>query len=315
MKNLINTIIFLITYSLTAQIHTEIPLKSHSDFELNKPVKYVKIATYEATEKAWDPVMTQVISFNQANQLIQEYTRILGKFASETAYNYVYNGKNLDSINILATASNFNIKGAVKTDSKGRVLSETAKGFYADYNRIYEYNTDGTVKAITTNHASGSHNWTKFTYEKGQLSLVTQVDGKTLAGSPINYFLYNKGKLFAKWTDVDNDLTLSPTNYRHYLLKKHPTPLATAQEIKKLFNTNEKAYQAKIKLISNDAIFVHQQGDSKNEQGDWTKKMVSTINYGHEQKRYSFREIVYADGSTSGSTEFDYLFFKKMNGL
>jgi hypothetical protein len=315
MKNVIKTIIFLMACSLSAQIHTELPLKSHSDFELSRPVKYVKIATYEATEKAWDPVMTQVISFNNDNQLIQEYTRILGKFASETAYNYIYNGKNLDSINILASASNFNIKGAVKTDANGRVLSETAKGFYADYNRIYQYNTDGTVKAITTNHASGSHNWTKFTYEKGQLSLVTQVDGNTLKGSPINYFLYNKGKLFAQWSDVDNNLTLSPTNYRHYLLKKHPSPLATAQEIKKLFNTNEKAYQARIKNISNEAIFVHQQGDSKNEQGDWTKKMTKTLNFGQEQKRYSFREIVYADGSTSGSTEFDYLFFKKMKDL
>lgn len=315
MKNVIKTIIFLIACNITAQIHTELPLKSYSDFELNKPVKYVKIATYSATEKAWDPVMTQVISFNEANQLIQEYTRILGKFASETAHNYVYNGKNLDSINILASASNFNIKGAVKTDAKGRVISETAKGFYADYTRNYEYNSDETVKAITTNHASGSRSWTKFTYQNGELNLATQVDGKTYEDSPVNYFLYNKGKLFAQWNDLDNDLTLSPTDYRHYQLKKHPAPIATAQELKKLFNTDEKAYQAKIKLISNDAIFVHQQGDSKNEQGDWTKKMVSTINYGQEQKRYSFREIVYADGSTSGSTEFDYLFFKKMDGL
>lgn len=315
MKNLINTIILLISFSITAQIHTELPLKSHVNFKLSKPVKYVKIATYSATEKGWDPVMSQVISFNESNQLIQEYTLILGKFASETAYNYIYNGKILDSINILASAANFNIKSDIKTDEKGHVISEKAKGFYADYTRTYEYNNMGSVKAITTTHASGTHNWTKFSYENGKLNLVTQVDGKTYDGSPINYFLYNNGSLFAKWNDLDNDLTLSPTDYRHYQLKKHLTPLATAQELRKLFNTNEKAYQARIKNISNEAIFVHQQGDSKNEQGDWTKKMTKTLNFGQEQKRFSFREIVYADGSTSGSTEFDYLFFKKMKDL
>lgn len=315
MKNIIYTIILFISFNITAQIHTELPLKSHAKFELSKPVKYVKIATYSATEKGWDPAMSQVISFNEDDQLIQEYMRIFGKFASETAHNYVYNGKMLDSINTLTTSANFNIKSDINTDVKGRIISEKAKGFYADYTRTYEYNNDGTIKAITTNHASGTYNWTNFTYENGALNLVTQVEGKTYEGSPINYFLYNNDKLFATWNDSDNDLTLSPTDYRHYQLKNHSTPLATAQELKKLFITNEKAYQAEIKSISNEAVFVHEQGDSKNEQGDWTKKMTKTLNFGQEQKRYSFREIVYADGTTSGSTDFDYLFFKKMNDL
>ena len=315
MKNLINTIILFISFNITAQIHTELPLKSHANFELSKPVKYIKIATYSATEKGWDPAMSQVISFNEDDQLIQEYMRIYGKFASETAHNYIYNGKILDSINTLATSANFNIKSDISIDEKGRIISEKAKGFYADYTRTYEYNKNNTVKTITTNHASGNNNWTNFTYENGALNLVTQVEGKTHEGSTINYFLYNNGSLFATWNDLDNDLTLSPTDYRHYQLKSHPAPLATAQQLRKLFNTNEKAYQAEIKSISNEAVFVYEQGDSKNEQGDWTKKMTKTLNFGQEQKRFVFREIVYADGTTSGSTDFDYLFFKKMNGL
>lgn len=315
MKNTINIIILLFSFSVSAQIHTELPLKSHADFEVIKPVKYVKIATYEADEKGWNPVMSQVISFNEHDQLIQEYMRIFGKFASETAHNYVYTNKILDSINTLTTAANFNVKSDISTDENGRVISQKAKGFYTDYTRNYEYNKDNTVKAITTNHASGNNNWTKFTYENGALNMVTQVDGKTYGSSPTNYSLYNKASLFATWSDSENDLTLSPTDYRHYELKKHATPLATAQELKKLFNTNEKAYQEKIAVIGKDAIIVHEQADTKNEQGDWTKKMTKTLNFGQQRKRFVFREIVYADGTTSGSTDFDYLFFKSMNSL
>lgn len=315
MKNTINIIILFISFSITAQTHTELPLKSHTNFELSKPVKYVKIATYEADEKGWNPVMSQVISFNEQDQLIQEYMRLFGNFASETVHNYVYAGKLLDSINTLATAANFNVKSDISTDENGRVISQKAKGFYTNYTRTYEYNKDNTVKAITTNHASGNNNWTKFTYENGALNMVTQVEGKTHEGSPTNYSLYNKGSLFATWNDSENDLTLSPTDYRHYEIKKHTTPLATAQELKKIFNTNNEVYQEKMAVIGKDAIIVHEQADSKNEQGDWTKKMTKTLNFGQQQKRFAFREIVYADGTTSGSTDFDYLFFKKMNGL
>lgn len=315
MKKLFQLILLFTTVHMGAQLHTESPLKSYTSFELSKPVKYIKIATYEATEKSWDPVMSQVISFNESNQLLQEYLRILGKFGSETAYNYVYDGKKLDSVNILASAANFNIKGAIETDKNGRIIRETAKGFYADYTRIYDYNKDGTIKAITTNHATGNNNWTQFSYKNGSLDLVTQVDGKVYKDSPVYYFLYNNGLLFATWNDLDNDLTLSPTPYRHYKLKNHHDPLATAMELRVLFNTNKKAYQAQIEGISNEAVIVYQQGTSSNELGDWTKKMTETTSYGFTQKRYLFREIVYADGTSSGSTEFDYLFFKKMNGL
>lgn len=306
--------IWLVTVSAVAQVHTALPLKSHTNFELSKPVKYVKIATYEATEKSWDPVMTQVISFNDADQLVQEYTRILGKFGSETAYNYVYDGKKLDSVNILASAANFNSKGDIVTDKNGRIVSETAKGFYADYTRNYDYNKDGTIKTITTKHATGNNNWTQFSYKNGSLDLVTQVDGRVYKDSPVNYFLYNNGLLFATWNDLDNDLTISPTPYRHYKLKKHHAPLATAMELRTLYNTNKPAYNSQIDGISNEATIVYQQGTSSNELGDWTKKMTETTSYGQTQKRYSFREIVYADGTASGSTEFDILFFKKMNG-
>lgn len=315
MKNIWTLCILLITASAVAQIHSELPLKSHINFDLSKPVKYVKIATYDANDKGWDPVMTQVISFNDADQLVQEYTRILGKFGSETVHNYVYDGKKLDSVNTYASASNFNIKSSFQTDKNGRINTETAKGFYVDYTKSYQYNKDGTVKTITTKHATGNNNWTQFVYKNGKLDMVTQVDGKVYKGSPVNYFIYNNGSLFAKWNDLDNDLTLSPTAYRHYTLKQQETPLATAQELRKLFNTDKKGYELRLDKLVDTENIVYEQTTSSNEQGDWTKKMTNTVNYGQEQKRWSFREIVYVDGSTSGSTDFDGFFYERMKKL
>jgi hypothetical protein len=315
MKNIWTLCMLLITASAVAQIHSESPLKNHKDFELSKPVKYVKIGTYDASDKGWDPVSMQVISFNDTDQLVQEYLRILGKFGSETAYNYVYDGKKLDSVNTLASAANFNIKGDITTDKNGRIISETAKGFYADYTKSYQYNKDGTVKAITTKHATGSNNWAQFTYKNGKLDMVTQVDGKVYKGSPVNYFLYNNGLLFAKWNNLDIDLLLSPTSYRHYKLKKHSTPQATAQELRKLFNTDKKAYDMRLDKLVDTENIVYEQTTSSNEQGDWNKKMTKTLNYGQEQRRWSFREIVYMDGSTSGSTDFDSFFYERMKKL
>jgi hypothetical protein len=305
----------LIATITVAQTHTESPLKSYKDFELSKPVKYVKIASYEVTENSWEPVMTQVISFNESNQLIQEYMRILGSLGSETAYNYVYNGKKLDSVNILASAPNFNIKGKVQTDKSGRILNEKATGYYVDYNRVYTYNKDGTTKTITTSHTSGNHNWTAFFYKKGALDLITQVDGAVYKSSVKNYFLYHNGSLFASWNDLDNIITLMPTAYRHYRLVANPAPLVFTKELRALYDTNKKAFDTKMLELSKDATIVYQQGTSSNEQGDWTKKMTVTVGYGLPSKRFLFREIVYADGTTSGSTDFDSFFYRRMKDL
>ena len=294
---------------------TEYPIKTHANFELSKPVKYVKIATYKADENGWEPVMAEVTSFNENNQLIQEYMRIMGEFASETAHNYVYDGQLLDSLNTIASASNFNVKSSFEPDENGRISTETAKGFYVDYTRKYTYNEDGTVKTITTDHARGTHNWTQFSYMNGEQDLVIQIDGRNFEEDTKNYFLYNKGRLFAKWNDDDNDLYLYPTDNRHFRLENHSQPLAAATELRKLQNTDQIAYDAKILEIAKEGEIVRELAISFNEQHDWTMKMVKTINEGQAEKRFVFREIFYADGTTSGSSDFDRFFYSRMKDL
>ncbi|MFD0990657.1 hypothetical protein ACFQ1R_11155 [Mariniflexile jejuense] len=315
MKNKILFLLIIIVNVINAQIHTQLPHKTFKDYEVSKPIFYTQIVTYDATDKGYDPVMVTVNSFNDKGQFIQEYIHILGKFESETAHNYVYSNGKLDSLNTLASAKNFNVKSTFKYNTNGKITTETATGVYSNYTRNYTYNNKGYIETITTDFDNGGHNWTNFYYKNGSLDLVTQIDGKEKAGSLTNYFAYYNGELFARWDNLDKDLHLFPSQYRHFKLADHKDPATAVNQLKLLRATNQSAYDAQLEGILNEAEIIYEMGQSTPENGDWTRRMTKETRFGRTTRRFHFRKIVYTDNSVSGSTEFDYLFFNKMKDL
>ncbi len=111
MKYTITTLMMIAAFVATAQQyvaqHLTPPKTYWQSFGYQKQPDHVQTVQYKSDSLGYEPTAVLVKSFNKEGFLIQDYTHILGNFASETAHNYVYKNGVLDSINTLTTNQDF----------------------------------------------------------------------------------------------------------------------------------------------------------------------------------------------------------------
>ncbi len=315
MKFFVTLFFIIIGFSLKAQEaeHLSPPKTYWQSYGFQKQPNFAKIAYYKSDSLGYEPVMAEVISFNKEGFIIQKYMRIYGKYASETAHNYVYKNGVLDSINTVSSASNFNSKQKLHYNANGVLEKVTASGVYTNFTDTYQYHNSGMVRSIQRTYKNGGQKEAFFDHLK---NTVTEKETSATGAVTETVFVYDGDDLLAFFQkDNQNKIRLKDKERRiDFTIEiTENDPLNYALNLRKMKQEDGKKFQQTIgDLRTNPSAIIRFDipAESKNENGDWTKRLQIDKQFG-VQRRMVFREIKYSDGSQSGSTEFDLIFDHK----
>lgn len=317
----LSVIFFLLSmgFFVSAQDYHHIsPPKTYwQSYGFQKQPDHTKIAYYKSDSLGYEPVMAEVYSFNKEGFIIQKYMRIYGKYASETVHNYVYTNGILDSMNTVASASNFNSKQKLHYGANGVLEKVTASGVYTNFTDTYQYDKSGMVSSIQRTYQNGSKKEAFFNHLK---NTVTEKETSAKGTVTETIFVYDGDDMLASFQkDGKNKIRLKDKERRvEFTLKiSENDPLNYALNLRKMKQEDVKKFQQTIgDLSANPSAIITFDipAESKNEHGDWTKRLQIDKQLG-AQRRMVFREIKYIDGSQSGSTEFDLIFDMKVKHI
>lgn len=292
----------------------ELPKTGYQSFGFKKPVKQVAIAYYKSDEKGYEPAMLEVYTFNDGRQIVQKYIRIYGKYGSETAHNYVYANGVLDSIDTLASAQNFSRQEKMHYDENGKLAKVTATGAYVNYAETYAYDDSGAVASITRQRQNGTALQAQFNRAKNYVSQKeTAADGKVTE----SVFVYDGDQLFASFVAGQPTVTFYDAYHRSdFTTQIEADVLAYALKLRDLKRDDFETFKKQISELQGQpqsvAIF-DIPIEVTNMAGDWIKRLQVDKRFGNAEKRMVFKKLIYADGSESGSTDFDLIFQSKVS--
>ncbi len=323
-KNKVTTSLLLLLMSAMAygQMGSEAqhlsPPKTHwQSFGYQKQPDHIKRAYYKSDSLGYEPTMSEVISFNKEGFIIQEYKQVLGKFVSERARNYVYHNGVLDSINTLNTDPNYNTLGKLYYDENGKLVKLTVSGKYSKYTDTYAYYDNGMVKSILrTNHASGTKTGAEFVHQRNYVKeTVLEKTGKSYESC----YMYDGDDLFTSFTISKNQKMTFYDAARRITYEIEAdnirNPFEYALELRAEFQKNPNALAEKFDPTDNAKIVFEIPAEVRNEQGDWIRRLQFDRSYSTTERRLVFNQIMYADGTKSGSTEMDLIFESKVRKM
>ena len=303
----VTVFLVLVGFFVNAQNYHHIsPPKTYwQSYGFQKQPDHAKIAYYKSDSLGYEPVMAEVYSFNKEGHIIQKYTRIYGKFTSETAKNYVYKNGVLDSINTIASAENFNSSQKMHYDAKGNLVKITATGKYSDYTDIFTYDDAKTVQTITRNHAIGTKTVIEFVRNQNYVKeTLIEKTGRIIE----SFYIYEGDSLFANFTISKKQTITFYDNVRRieYEIEDVEKPFEYALKLRTAYRKDNNSLSETFQKNASKIVF-DIPAEARNEQGDWIKRIQFDRRFG-SQKRMVFQYLKYADGSVSGSTNFDLIF-------
>ena len=95
-----------------------------------------------------------------------------------------------------------------------------------------------------------------------------------------------------------------------YELEDVDNPFEYALKMRTAYQKNNKVLAETFKKTASKIVF-DIPAEARNEQGDWIKRIQFDRRFG-SQKRMVFQYLKYADGTESGSTDFDLIFDMKV---
>lgn len=313
-KTIITLILLAFGISASAQ-HLKPPKTYWQSFGYQKQPDHIKRAYYKSDSLGYEPTMAEVISFNKEGFIIQEYEQILGKSVKEKVRNYVYKNGVLDSINTLNTDPNYNTWQKLHYDEKGKLVKMTINGKYSNFTDTFTYYENGMVKTILRhNHASGTKTFAEFVHNRNYIKeTVTEKTGKTYESC----YMYDGDNLFASFTIRKNQSIrfYDETRRITYELENFEgNPFEYALKQRTEYQKNPKALA--LEFDKSDARIIFDiPAKTKNEQGDWIRRLQIDKNFTPTERRLVFNQIMYADGTKSGSTEMDLIFESKVRKM
>lgn len=318
MKTIISILLLAFELSASGQQpkHLSPPKTYWQSFGYQKQPDHIKRAYYKSDSLGYEPTMAEVISFNKEGFIIQEYKQALGKTPNETARNYVYKNGVLDSINTLNTDPNYNTWQKLHYDEKGNLIKITVTGKYSKYTDTFTYYENGMVKTILrNNHASGTKTVAEFVHNRNYVKeTVIEKSGRTFESC----YMYDGDNLFASFTISQKQRIRFYDEVRRITYQINgesiQNPFEYALELRTEYQKNEDALARKFDK-SDATIIFDIPAEAKNEQGDWIRRLQLDKSYSFTERRLVFNQIMYADGTKSGSTEMDLIFESKVRKM
>ncbi|WP_124980177.1 hypothetical protein [Nonlabens xiamenensis] len=321
-KTLLVVVFFAFAKAVSSQTpadlqHIGLPAIYQDEAPSKNRVYRVQTATYKADSLGYEPVMLEVLNYNENGLKIQDYRQILGSYKSETFDEFFYAGKRLDSIVRKTSAGGFDALITFEHDDQGRILKEKATGRYTNYATTYEYEDDLVVRAVMTPR-KGERKEAYFYYGgtgNHLLSVVEETFSETGEMLRSKTIYYHDGQPFARTTQ--NRPLIHVLDFTGlYKIRSSKSSAETIKELKKAIQTSPQALFEKRKELAKNEIMIEQYSTSTDTRtGDWTKRHKTYKNLGRLDERFIFRKLYYPDSTTSGSTEFDLLFQRRVPSI
>ena len=311
MKFIVTLFVLLVGFFVKAQnyYHISPPKTYWQSYGFQKQPDHAKIAYYKSDSLGYEPVMAEVYSFNKDGHIIQKYTRIYGKFASETAKNYVYKNGVLDSINTKASAENFNSSQKMHYDAKGNLIKITSNGKYSEFTDAFTYDDGGLIQTMTRRNATGTKVFLEFIHKYNYIKeTTTEKSGRIIESC----YMYEGDDIFASFTiSKKQRITFYDKIQRiEYELEDIENPFEYALKMRTAYQKNNKVLAETFKKTASKIVF-DIPAEARNEQGDWIKRIQFDRRFG-SQKSMVFQYLKYADGTESGGTKYDLIFDMKV---
>jgi hypothetical protein len=311
LKHIVVALIFSLKIAAQDAPHLEIPKTNYSDFGFINPVKHVEIAYYEADSLNTNLKMQEFYSFNKEGNITQKFTRILGKYGSETAKNYSYTNGILDSINTYASAKNFNSIYKLFYNDNMKLIKGVATGVYTNYTDTYNYDESGLISSVVRMHENGSKQKSRFIKKYNFVEdRHTSKDGK----EETTAYIYDENELYASFIVGSQKITF----YNIPPLGKDIEQSTTEDlftfivDFRALKNKNYPLYKTQMRNFSDKStVLFNILEEENNAKDEWIKRLHLDNSFGQNKKSFVFRKLIYADGTESGSADFDNN-FKKM---
>lgn len=295
---------FAVLNSMAQDIPTQKLL--YTDFDLKKDISQVGTGYYTADSMGYDPAQLHILQFDSTGKLTLEYSRIYGKFASQTAHHYIYKNGKLDSLNTRASAENFNADSKYHYNKKGRLDSITCTGKYTNYVETFFYDKKGSMTRKLYKHANGS-GWTEnYHYDQdGSLEYVVKKEGN----QPASFTYYIGKDKFASYEEGGNWVTFYYTRNGDVKLQPNDEPEEMVPEMRAAKIRFPDKYKGEEDDLFRKCEYLYViPGNVRASSGEWTKRYIIDMNYGQNKRYYVFRKYIYSDNTEVGETSFDTLF-------
>ncbi len=298
-------------------LHLEIPKTNWQSFGFQKQVEQVAIAYYKSDSLGYEPAMLEVYTFNKVGHLLQKYIRIFGKYESETGHNYVYNEGVLDSINTVVSAQNFNSKQKLHYNQEAQLDSITASGAYTNFTDHFIYDDKDKISSIERRYKNGGKKEAIFDQENNYVH-EKETD---LKGNITNYYyIYQEDELFASINLLGQSEVIFYNAFHRNDFKTEITDSALKEVLRwrALKNKNLEKFEQQISELMDQAtskIVLSIPAESINEEGDWIKRLQIDNRFFSSERRLVFKSILYVDGTTSGSSDYDLIFEKRVSQM
>ncbi|MGJ8684965.1 MAG: hypothetical protein ACSHWW_10100 [Nonlabens sp.] len=298
-------------YEKDRNLHQMLPLIHQADYGFSKPVQKTATVYYKSDSTGYEAKMVEALVFNDHQMLETRYIRIVGEYGSETAHNFTYDGKKLDSLNTTASSAAFNTAVNYINNEKGQLTKSIATGKYANHETTYTYLRDGNISRIHYKHKNGLQTMTDYFYKDGDLKYVAESSGYPEEDDlTTSYIYYRNGRPIFKAVDGENRAMyfLRPA----YTMGIELDSDDTTKEIRNLleeYDRNPDGFGTfmRKKFTKHDVLLSI--AESKNVNfPDWEKRYVKE----GSMTRFLFREVVYTDGTKAGSTKYDTFFEMRM---
>ncbi len=167
------------------------------------------------------------------------------------------------------------------------------------------------VKTIQRKYKDKSTTTTSYDHKK---NVVTETDKRANGKIATTTYVYNVDELFAT-IDGKNTVRFHNTYHNYdFEVQVEGDALQYAIEKRRLFQQDEQ-YLGKLSKEKNGKIVFDIPAISRNDNGDIIRQLQLDKTSKQTRRRLWFSKYVYADGTTSGSTDYDLLFGQRVEKM
>lgn len=287
------------------------PDVNYKDLGFTRKIKKVESFSYAMEDKSVTDKSSDSYEFDENGNIIHHEYHVFGKYASATSENSTYDNGLLVKREILVkNRPGFNAILTYQYDKKNNLIKKTYQSSQYKNDFLFSYDKSNKLAEIKGIYAN-NYSVEKFYYEKEKLlKSVTQFFSKdTVQSETIKLYIDEKPALEYYSNDTFLKAYLEDDNEFIMLQMNYPEPIQNMNGIESEIKYEELSNEQLKENFFNDRNEIYRKIDvrevlKQNQNNDWIAKAGVDNRY-NKYTYYVFRKITYADGSISGSTEFN----------
>ena len=304
--------ICLIIYFFSLVSFAQKPEVNYKDLGFTQKIKKVESYTYSLEDKFVTDKSSDVYEFDEKGNIINHAYFVYGKYASETFENSTYENELLVKREILVkNRPNFNAIITYKYDKNKNLIQKKYKSSQYENDFIFSYDSNNKLAEIKGIYAK-NHSVEKFYYEDGKLfKSINQYFAKdSVLSETITLYLEEKKVIEC---NPKNEYLIAYLNEEteNWVLKmNYPNPIENINGIESEIKYDGLTIKQLKENLLNERNQPFRFVEAKeiqqlNDKNDWIIKAGTYYRYKQQENYYTHRKITYADGTISGSVDFD----------